>query len=105
MGGSIPETGRSTRCMDQVYLLGPTVEDTKVSIMTTRNREEECSHGLTVGSTTDYGRTVSKRELAFTSTKRVRKSMADGPKERESTGLTRRSTKMKWHSSQAIPDD
>merc|ERR1712070_562295 len=59
MGGNILETGRSTRCMALVSSHGPMEEGTKESIMTTRNREEECSHGLTAGSTTDCGRMVS----------------------------------------------
>jgi hypothetical protein len=47
--------GYAIKCMEVVFLLGPTVGDIKANIMTTKNRVTEYSPGPMVESTMVHG--------------------------------------------------
>ena len=83
---SLKVTGRITKCMARVCLLGTMEEHTKETMKMTRNTAMVFSNGQTEEATKANGTMVNNTAKGGTKAAKEKKSMEDGKKEKESNG-------------------
>ena len=64
--------------------------DTKENTLTTKNMEEEYSHGQMVGNTMDNGKMENKMAMECISMSKVKQDMAGGKMENGNNGFNRK---------------